>query len=115
MCNKAVDAFLPALKFAPDWLVTNKMIEKLDNSVFSNNGMVFGDTGSGIVIFFSFYIGLNSINLNNLNLDDYNFNNYDPENIIIPISSHKLHLWLDIKDMQHKVCHNIKINKELIA
>ena len=26
MCNKAVDDFLPALKFLPEWFVTNKMI-----------------------------------------------------------------------------------------
>ena len=28
MCNKAVDNFLPALKFVPDWFVTSKIIKK---------------------------------------------------------------------------------------
>ena len=28
MCDKAVDDFLPALKFVPLWVVTNKMIKK---------------------------------------------------------------------------------------
>ena len=32
--DEAVDAFLPALKFVPDWFFTSKMIEKLDNAVF---------------------------------------------------------------------------------
>ena len=27
MCNKAVQDFLPALKFVPDWFVTSKMIK----------------------------------------------------------------------------------------
>lgn len=51
MCNKAVDTFLPALKFIPDCFVTNKMIEKLDNAVLSNDGIAFGDTDFGIVTF----------------------------------------------------------------
>ena len=33
MCDKAVDAYLPALKFVLDWLVANKMIKRLDNIV----------------------------------------------------------------------------------
>ena len=28
MCNKAVDNFLPALKFVFDWFVTSKIIKK---------------------------------------------------------------------------------------
>ena len=28
MCDKATDACLPALKFVPNWFVTNKMLEK---------------------------------------------------------------------------------------
>ena len=27
MCDKATDAYLPALKFVPNWFVTNKMLE----------------------------------------------------------------------------------------
>ena len=37
MCDKAVDACLPALNFVPDWFVPNIMLEKLDNAVFSND------------------------------------------------------------------------------
>ena len=29
MCNKAVNDFLPALKFVPDWFVKSKMVKKL--------------------------------------------------------------------------------------
>ena len=28
MCDKAVDAFPPILKFIPDWFVLNKMLDK---------------------------------------------------------------------------------------
>ena len=34
MCDKAVDVFLPTLKFIRNWFVTNKM---LDDAVFSND------------------------------------------------------------------------------
>ena len=29
MCDKAVDVCLPALKFVPDWSVTNKMLKNV--------------------------------------------------------------------------------------
>ena len=41
MCGKVVDTYLLASKFVPDWLVTNKMIEKLENAVFSNDDIIF--------------------------------------------------------------------------
>ena len=37
MCDKAVNCCLLALKFVPDWFVMNKMMEKLDSAVFSND------------------------------------------------------------------------------
>ena len=42
------------------------MIQKLDNAVFSNDDMIFGDLYSDVVTFFSSDVGLNSINLNNV-------------------------------------------------
>ena len=33
MCDKAVDDFLPALKFVHDWLVTSKMIKELHDAL----------------------------------------------------------------------------------
>ena len=29
------------LEFVPGWFVANKMIEKLDNSIFSNDNIIF--------------------------------------------------------------------------
>ena len=43
VCDKAVDAFLPILKFVPDWFVTNKLLEKLDNVVSANDDMLVDD------------------------------------------------------------------------
>ena len=40
-CDKAVDFYLIILKFVPDWFVTNKMLEKLRNSIFSNSTRFF--------------------------------------------------------------------------
>ena len=48
ICDKAVDTFMSALKFVPDQFVMNKVIEKLDNAVFSNNDIVSGDIDSEI-------------------------------------------------------------------
>ena len=56
MCDKAVDAFLPALKFVPDWFVTKKIISD---------------------------VGLNSTNFNNKEHHHHHdkFDDYDPETI----------------------------------
>ena len=71
MCDKAVDFYLLALKGVPDCFVISEFIEKLDDAVFSNDDLVFGDINSDIVTFFSNDIGLNSLNLNsNINLND---------------------------------------------
>ena len=43
MCDKAVDFYLIILKFVLDWFVTNKMPEKPDNSIFSNDNIFFHD------------------------------------------------------------------------
>ena len=40
-CGKAFDASLPALKFVPDWFVTNKTLKKIDDVVFCNDDIVF--------------------------------------------------------------------------
>ena len=41
MCDEAVDACLAALKFIPDWFATNKMLEKLDNTLRTKNDILF--------------------------------------------------------------------------
>ena len=70
MCDKALDTCLLALKLVFDWFVGNKVIQKLDNSVFSNDAIVFGYVVSDIIAFFNSDIGLHIVNLNNINLDD---------------------------------------------
>ena len=70
ICNKAVDVCLSVLKFVPDWVVTNKMIEKLDDVLFSNDDIVFVNEDSDNVIIFSDELGLNTIYVNDDNLDD---------------------------------------------
>ena len=63
MYHKAVDVFLTTLKFVPDWFVTNKMLEKLGDVVFSKDDIVFVYENSDNVTFFSDDVGLNYINL----------------------------------------------------
>ena len=99
MYDKAVDSYLPALKFVPDWFVPSKIIEKLDHSVFSNDDIVFGDIDSDIVTFFSNDIGLNSISLSNTNLVEEKFDDGDPETI----NHFRLMAWYN-KHKQHKAC-----------
>ena len=41
MCDKDVDACLPGLKIVPNWFVTKKMLDDLDNVVFYNDNLVF--------------------------------------------------------------------------
>ena len=102
MCDKAVGFYLLALKNVPDWFLTNKMIEILDNAVFSNEYIVFCD----ISTFFSNDIGLNSTNLNNIKLDNVNFDDYDHETIN--------HVSLDIIDITN-IRHVKKMNEELVS
>ena len=99
MCNKPVDSYLLALKFLPDWFVTNKIIKKLDNAVFFNVDIIFGDIDFNTFTFFSNDIGLNSINLNNVNLDDDNFDDCDPETC----NHVRLMVWYN-RNKQHKAC-----------
>ena len=82
MCGKAVDDFLPTLKFVPDWLVTSKMIKKLYDTVFADDDILFFVEDSGNVSFLSDEMGILSVNLDNINLYDGNFYEDDPETII---------------------------------
>ena len=65
MCNKAVDDCLAALKLAPDWFVTRKMIRDSSNVVFNYNET-----------------SIRNIDLNCIKLDDNNFDEDDPNAII---------------------------------
>ena len=70
---KAFNFYLLVLKFISYWFVTRKMIEKLDNILFSNVDVVFGDISNDT--------GLNIINLIIVNLDDDNFYDSNPKSI----------------------------------
>ena len=51
---------MPALKFVRDWFVTNKMLEKRGNAVFSNEDTFFINKDSDNVTFLGNDIGLNT-------------------------------------------------------
>ena len=78
MCDKAVNSYLLALNFVPDWFVTNKIIDKLYSAMFSNHQMVL-DLDPDFVTLFSNIIGLDSLTLDSINLDDNSFEYCDPE------------------------------------
>ena len=83
MCDKAVDDFLPVLKFVPSWFVTSKMIKNLQNALFTDNDdILFFDEDFGNVTSSSDEMGILSVDLNNINLEDVNFCEDDPETII---------------------------------
>ena len=52
MCDKVVDVFLSALKFVPDWFVTNKMLKKLLTVLCADHDILFYDKDSGNMIFY---------------------------------------------------------------
>ena len=41
ICDGPADDCLAALKFIPDWFVTSKMLEKLDNPLHANDDVLF--------------------------------------------------------------------------
>ena len=105
MCDKTVDACLQALKFVPHLFVRSKMLEKLDDPVFSNDDIGCADIGSNIVTFFSTDMGLTTMHFNNINLDDDNFDDDDPKTI-----SHVRRIaWCD----RYKQCKSCKRNKTI--
>ena len=51
MCDKAVDDCLAALKFVPDWFVTNKMIRILFTALYADENILYFNEVSGNVAF----------------------------------------------------------------
>ena len=103
MCDKAVDAFLPKLKFVPDWFVTNKTLEKLDDVVAYNDDIDLDDIDFGTITLFSDDMGLLTKDLNNINLNADNFGEDDPETIIHV----RLMAWCN-RFKQRKTCKKIR-------
>ena len=82
MCDEAVDDSVAALKLAPDWFVTTKMIKKLLNALYADNNMLYFNEDFGNVAFSCNEMGILNIDLNNISHDDTNYNEDDPETII---------------------------------
>ena len=59
-----------SIEFVPDWLVTNKMLEIIDNFVFLNDDIDLDCIDSDVVTFLSDDMDINAMDLNNINLND---------------------------------------------
>ena len=58
------------------------MINKLDDDLFSNDNITFGNEDSNYATFLSNEIVIFSVDLNDINFDDINFDEDRPETII---------------------------------
>ena len=59
--------------------VTSKIIKKLDDDFFSNDDIIFFNEDCIYDTFFSYEMGILSVDLNSINFDDVNFDEDDPE------------------------------------
>ena len=83
ICDEAVDDSPAALKFIPDWFVTSKMLEKLDNVLQANDDILFYNEDFDKVTFIANQIHTLAADLDRINLDnDYNFDEDDPNTVI---------------------------------
>ena len=69
-------------KFVPDWFVTNKLLEKIDDLVLSNNDIDLEVIDSDIATVLSDARRLFIIDLTHINLDDNNFDEDDLGTIV---------------------------------
>ena len=77
MCDEPVDYCIAALKFIPDWFVTRKMLEKVDNVLHANEYIFFYNEDFGKIIFVANQRHILAVDLDKINLD--NDNNYDED------------------------------------
>ena len=82
MCDEAVDDCLTALKFIPDWFVTNKMLEKFHDAVNAKDDVIFFYENFIKVTFFAYEMAVLGVDLDKINLDSDNFNEDDPDTLI---------------------------------
>ena len=59
-------------------LLQIKLLDKLDNDVFSNDDIVFVEADCDFFTFFSDDMDLNTLDLNSISLDHGNFDDNDP-------------------------------------
>ena len=50
MCDDAVDDFLAALKFVPDWFVTSKMIKTHFTAFYADENIPYFNEDSGNIV-----------------------------------------------------------------
>ena len=81
MRDKAVHSYVLTLGFVPDQFVKTKMLEKLDNSIFSNGDLFFHEVDPKIFTILSNDMSFNCIDLNNIDLDDGNFDEEDTKTV----------------------------------
>ena len=83
MCDEVIGDCLAALKLIPDWLVTSKMLEKLDNALHANDDMLFYNEDFDKVTFIANQTNNFAVDLDKINLDnDNNFYENNPDTII---------------------------------
>ena len=88
VCDKAVDDFLPALKFVPGWFVTSKRIRRLKNLImfYLQTVICFSLVKilvmSGNATFSTDEMGTLNFDLNNTSLNDANWDEDDSETFI---------------------------------
>ena len=82
MCNKAVDDFLPALKFIHNWLATSKIVKKRLTALYADGNIISFNEDSSDAIFSCNKLSILIIDLYNINLDNTNYDEDNPETII---------------------------------
>ena len=99
ICDEAVADCLAALKFIPDWFVTNKILEKLDNSLHANDDILLFNKDFDKVFFITNQRHILILDLDKINLD--NDNNFDEDDLDTIIHA-RLLAWCS-KFKKHKV------------
>ena len=66
ICDEAADGCLPALKFVLEWFVSDKMIRKLHEVLFTNDNILFLHEDFGKVTFFGGEMGIISVDLDKI-------------------------------------------------
>ena len=56
MCDKAVDDFLPALKFVPKWFITSKLVKKLYYASSDDDDILPFDEDSDFLVMKSVFL-----------------------------------------------------------
>ena len=83
MFDEAVDDYLSAWKFVPNWfLTTDKKIRKLHEALFNNDDKLFFDEDFCNVTFFADQKGILKVDFDKINLDGVDFYEDHPRTII---------------------------------